>query len=69
MRPNPLRRSPMGTEAPFVRWAQRVEAALGHALPSASLPPQRLHAAMRHAVLGGGKRIRPMLVYATGAWN
>jgi farnesyl diphosphate synthase len=57
----------MGTEAPFVRWAQRVEAALGNALPSASLPPQRLHAAMRHAVLGGGKRIRPLLVYATGS--
>ena len=57
----------MATEAPFVRWAQRVEASLDHALPSASLPPQRLHAAMRHAVLGGGKRIRPLLVYATGS--
>ncbi|TQU05764.1 polyprenyl synthetase family protein, partial [Xanthomonas perforans] len=29
--------------------------------------PQRLHAAMRHAVLGGGKRMRPLLVYASGA--
>ena len=57
----------METDAPFLRWAQRVEAALSHALPSVSLPPQRLHAAMRHAVLGGGKRIRPLLVYATGA--
>ena len=57
----------METEAPFVRWAQRVEMALGQALPSASLPPQRLHAAMRHAALGGGKRIRPLLVYATGS--
>ena len=47
----------METEAPFLRWAQRVETALGQALPSASIPPQRLHAAMRHAVLGGGKRI------------
>ena len=57
----------MDTEAPFVRWAQRVEMSLGQALPSASLAPQRLHAAMRHAALGGGKRIRPLLVYATGA--
>jgi farnesyl diphosphate synthase len=57
----------METEAPFVRWAQRVETALGQALPSASLAPQRLHAAMRHAALGGGKRIRPLLVYATGS--
>ncbi len=57
----------MDNDAPFLRWAQRVETALGHALPSASLHPQSLHAAMRHAVLGGGKRIRPLLVYATGA--
>ena len=57
----------MDNEAPFLRWAQRVETARGHALPSASLHPQSLHAAMRHAVLGGGKRIRPLLVYATGA--
>ncbi len=57
----------METEAPFARWAQRVETALVHTLPSASLPRLRLHAAMRHAVLGGGKRIRPLLVYAAGA--
>src|SRR4030095_16634633 len=29
-------------------------------------PPQRLHAAMRYATLGSGKRIRPLLVYFTG---
>ena len=56
----------METDAPFLRWAQRVETALRHALPSETLPPQRLHAAMRHAALGGGKRIRPLLVYAAG---
>src|SRR4029453_16094101 len=28
--------------------------------------PQRLHSAMRYAVLGGGKRVRPLLVYAAG---
>jgi len=35
-------------------------------LPSADAVPQRLHAAMRYAVLDGGKRIRPLLVYAAG---
>jgi len=44
----------------------RVEAALDHLLPSPHVPPQRLHAAMRYATLGSGKRVRPMLVYAGG---
>jgi len=30
------------------------------------VPPTRLHEAMRYAVLGAGKRVRPVLVYATG---
>ena len=47
-------------------WANRCEQALDAALPSATESPERLHAAMRHAVLGGGKRMRPLLVYATG---
>lgn len=54
------------TEADLTRWRQRVEAALARALPDPALPPQRLHAAMRHGVLNGGKRMRPLLVYATG---
>ena len=49
------------------RWRQRVEARLESALPAATDSPGRLHAAMRHAVLGGGKRLRPLLVYAAGA--
>lgn len=57
----------MPTDALFARWAQRVEVALERALPSAETAPQRLHAAMRHAALGGGKRMRPLLVYASGA--
>ena len=57
----------MATEAPFARWAQRVEAVLQQTLPAAEIAPQRLHAAMRHATLGGGKRIRPLLVYAAGS--
>ena len=47
-------------------WRARVDAALAQALPSPDSPPQRLHAAMRHAVLLGGKRMRPLLVYAAG---
>ena len=50
----------------FAAWRVRIEAVLERALPSATQSPQRLHAAMRHAVLDGGKRMRPLLVYATG---
>ena len=45
---------------------QRVEAALEQHLPADSIPPQRLHQAMRYATLGQGKRVRPVLVYAAG---
>ena len=45
---------------------QRVEHALAHWLPSPDITPQKLHEAMRYATLNGGKRIRPILVYATG---
>ena len=57
---------PGGTEALFAGWRQRVDAALADALPDPSTEPARLHAAMRHAVLQGGKRVRPLLVYAVG---
>ncbi|MEJ1095929.1 MULTISPECIES: polyprenyl synthetase family protein [unclassified Pseudoxanthomonas] len=57
----------MSTEAAFTRWTARVEAKLEQSLPISGQSPERLHAAMRHAVLGGGKRIRPLLVYAAGA--
>jgi farnesyl diphosphate synthase len=46
-------------------WRARVDAALERVLPAAD-GPARLSAAMRHAVLLGGKRMRPLLVYATG---
>ncbi|MEN8762383.1 MAG: (2E,6E)-farnesyl diphosphate synthase [Thiogranum sp.] len=45
---------------------QRAEAALGRFLPSQNTLPAKLHQAMRYTVLGGGKRIRPLLVYAAG---
>ena len=47
-------------------YGTRAEAALERALPPEQYAPQQLHRAMRYAVLGGGKRLRPMLVYATG---
>lgn len=45
---------------------QRVEAVLDKWLPESRIQPERLHEAMRYATLEGGKRIRPMLVYAAG---
>ena len=48
-------------------WRARSEAVLAARLPDADASPGHLHAAMRYAVLDGGKRMRPLLVYATGA--
>ncbi len=50
----------------FASHAQRIETVLAECLPAATTPPTRLHEAMRYVVLGGGKRVRPFLVYATG---
>ncbi|MGH8166029.1 MAG: farnesyl diphosphate synthase [Woeseiaceae bacterium] len=47
-------------------YSQRISERLDRALPAAGHMPQRLHEAMRYAVLNGGKRVRPLLVYATG---
>ena len=44
----------------------RTESTLGSVLPAADVAPQRLHQAMRYAVLGGGKRVRPLLAFAAG---
>jgi farnesyl diphosphate synthase len=51
---------------PSADWRARIDAALDAALPPSDAAPARLHAAMRHAVLLGGKRMRPLLVYAAG---
>ncbi len=50
-----------------VKYRDRVETVLDRRLPAADSPPLRLHRAMRYAALGPGKRIRPILVYATGS--
>lgn len=47
-------------------YQKRVEAALDRWLPDAGIQPKQLHEAMRYAVLGDGKRVRPILVYASG---
>jgi farnesyl diphosphate synthase len=53
-------------EARLRGYQSRVHAVLDAVLPAADVIPQRLHAAQRYAVLSGGKRLRPLLVYCTG---
>ena len=61
--------SPLVSE-PFESWLEtgvkRAEAALDSVLMPESIAPSRLHEAMRYAALNGGKRIRPLLAFATG---
>lgn len=45
---------------------QRINRVLEKYLPVADQEPKKLHQAMRYSVLGAGKRIRPLLVYASG---
>ncbi len=58
------------TAPDFQAWAaagqERIEAFLQRVLPQPDIAPQRLHAAMRYAALGAGKRVRPLLAYAAG---
>ena len=60
----------MSAEFQFQDWiaahSERAESALDRLLDSAQTTPHRLHEAMRYAAQGGGKRIRPLLVYAAG---
>jgi farnesyl diphosphate synthase len=55
----------------FDDWMKTVQAGsendLSAFLPAAGTTPAKLHEAMRYALLGGGKRVRPLLVYAAGA--
>jgi len=50
----------------IAHYTARVADALDKTLPPATQLPKRLHDAMRYAVFNGGKRVRPLLVYATG---
>jgi len=47
-------------------WRERFEQRLMQSLPLESTEPLRLHQAMRYSALAGGKRVRPLLVYASG---
>jgi len=55
----------------FQAWMKAVQAdaesSLDRFLPPASQVPAKLHDAMRYTALGGGKRVRPLLVHASGA--
>jgi geranylgeranyl diphosphate synthase type II len=53
-------------EAQLRELSGRVERTLEHWLPPEQLHPVALHSAMRYSTLGGGKRMRPALVYGTG---
>ncbi len=56
--------------ADFQSWASdrqaRIETFLESRLPKTDCVPERLHDAMRYSVLGGGKRVRPLLAFAAG---
>jgi len=47
-------------------YRRRVDTKLAEVLRVDPEVPEQLHAAMRYSVLGGGKRVRPLLVYASG---
>src|SRR6186997_146420 len=52
----------------FAAWIKsqkdRADVALDRLLPPATEPPSTLHAAMRHSMFAGGKRLRPILLLA-----
>jgi len=51
----------------LIDWRTHVNQKLKQWLPLANTSPHQLHQAMQYAVLGGGKRLRPLLVYASGS--
>jgi geranylgeranyl pyrophosphate synthase len=51
-------------KAKLSQYQQRVESAIDQWLPAADTRPAKLHAAMRYSMEAGGKRIRPVLVFA-----
>ena len=47
-------------------YVNKIDGYLESILPIKTIPPTDLHEAMHYAVMNGGKRMRPLLVYATG---
>ncbi|MFZ3004288.1 MAG: polyprenyl synthetase family protein [Undibacterium umbellatum] len=60
----------MSMNEQFGNWMRQAQAScetsLKQFLPDENTVPQQLHAAMHYATLDGGKRVRPLLVYAAG---
>ncbi len=56
-----------GFEQLVSNYQKRADQALDFWLPEAKLHPSRLHQAMRYSVMAPGKRVRPILVYATAS--
>ena len=54
----------MDTRAYLLERLPLVDRALDAWLPAADAPPATLHAAMRHLIFPGGKRLRPALAFA-----
>ena len=58
------------SDSQFAQWLEaarkRCDDALDRHLPATDTQPQRLHEAMRYAVLEGGKRVRPLLAFGAG---
>ena len=68
LRPREANRESEASEAfgaQLTAWRERMERALEARLQRSSVVPARLHEGMRYSVLGGGKRIRPALLFAT----
>lgn len=57
---------PTDQPAEIAEWQNRFERVLEACLPGDDEAPARLHRAMRYSALDGGKRFRPVLVYAAG---
>jgi len=58
------------TPTDFLDWVKAhqgyIETQLAEFLPAQTASPEKLHSAMRYSVLGGGKRVRPLLTFAVG---
>lgn len=54
----------MSTSVELTQWREHIDRALHARLPQPDDQPQSLHRAMHHAVMLGGKRMRPLLTFA-----
>lgn len=57
---------PATFENRIAHYTERIAIRLDSVLPAATQEPRLLHNAMRYAVFNGGKRVRPLLMYAAG---